>query len=399
MAKGLKNMKIVYISDTNYLPYLAKSIKSFRKYNPLAEFVVVSEQKLDIDVENIVIELPKVFRNRGNGDRITNTAYLKLFLTQLPYDKILYVDCDTLCQSPLNELWNTDCEYIALTESHNFGKKQAKAIGADKYGLTGMMLMNLKNLRKIGFTEKCLDVEQNYPTPETGWQHDETCINVAMKDKLTFIDHKWNYCHNRNYENPINECNAPILHFVGKDKQDMLETPFYDDFQYILDEIKGKNVAIVGNAQSLFDHTYGKDIDKADVVIRFNKGFPNNIVSQGKKTTILMLACDLSKTDIDFYKAKYVLNRSGIASNNAPTISKEDRNKLAQMIGSQPSSGFMAIDMCLTANAKSITLYGFDFERTKTFYNPEGYVSPHNYNKEQTLVLGYEQAGLLKLKG
>ena len=391
-------MKIIFIADKNYEQYLIRSVKSYWKYNPSAKIIVVSEQPLIIpDTENIIIELPKMFRNRGIGDRITNTAYLKLFLTKLPYDKVLYVDCDTLCQAPLNDLWNTDCRFIALTESHAYGKKQAKAIGADKYGLTGMMLMNLKNLRKIGFTEKCLDVEQNYPTPETGWQHDETCINVAMRNRLMFVDHKWNYCHNRTYDNPIKESDAPILHFVGKDKKNMLSVPFYDDLPDLLSEIKDKSVAIVGNAKSLFDYSYGKEIDKADVVIRFNRGFPNDIKSQGKKTTILMLACDLSKTDINFYKAKYVINRSGIASNDAPTISSNDRNRLAEKLGSQPSSGFMAIDLCLTAHAKSIQLYGFDFEQTPTFYNPEGYKTKHDYNKEQEIVLEYERAGLLTI--
>lgn len=177
----------------------------------------------------------------------------------------------------------------------------------------------------------------------------------------------------------------------------MKESEKYKNLLPIKQEIHGKSVAIVGNAKSLFNYSYGKDIDKADVVIRFNRGFPNDIKSQGKKTTILMLACDLSRPDINFYKAKYVINRSGIANNKVPTISKEDRNKLADKLGSQPSSGFMAIDMCLEAHAKSIHLYGFDFEATPTFYNPEGYKTKHDYNKEQEIVLEYERAGLLTI--
>lgn len=390
-------MIIVYVADKNYTKYLEKSIKSFKKFNPSAEIVVFTENKLNIDVKQYEYKLPKLFRNRGIGDRISNTAYLKLFLTKLPYDKVIYTDCDTICQSPLNELWDIPCEYINLCESHVYGKKQAKAIGSENYGLTGMMVMNLKNLRKIGFTEKCLDVEKNYPTPETGWQHDETCINVALKGKLSFVDKEWNYCHNRNYDDPINEYDAKILHYVGKDKKDMLEIPFYDEMP--LDYIKGKSVAIVGNAQSLFDKHFGKDIDSHDIVIRFNKGFPNNKESQGEKTSIVMLACELSKVDIQYYKAKYVINRREAYENPADfTISNKDRHRLAEKLGSQPSTGFMAIDMCLTAGAKSIDLYGFDFEKTPTFYNREDYKTQHDYNKEKEIVLNYEKSGLLTVK-
>lgn len=37
--------------------------------------------------------------------------------------------------------------------------------------------------------------------------------------------------------------------------------------------ICGKSVAIVGNAESLFNYKYGKDIDSHDIVIRMNLGY------------------------------------------------------------------------------------------------------------------------------
>lgn len=390
-------MIIVYVADENYVNYLEQSIKSFRKFNPAAEFVVMTERPLQVNITQFKYSLPKEYRSRDFEDRISNTAYMKLFLTELPYDKIIYVDCDTICQGSLKELWDMPCEYINICESHSYSKKQAKAIGTEKYGNTGVLVMNLKNLRKINFTEKCLEVEKSGFTPSTGWQHDETCINVAMKDYLHFIDNKWNYCHNRGYDKPIPEYQAKILHFIGKDKKDMLEMPFYDEIP--LDYIKGNNVAIVGNAQSLFDKHFGKEIDSHDIVIRFNKGFPNNKESQGEKTTIVMLACELSKPDREFYKAKYIITRSKFYENNADfTISNKDRHRLAEKLGSQPSTGFIAIDMCLTAGAKSIDLYGFDFEKTPTFYNPEDYKTQHDYRSEESIVREYEKSGLLTVK-
>ena len=391
-------MRIVYVADENYKDYLRASIQSYKKYNPKAEIIVVSEQPLDVGVKNFLIPMYKTFRNRGIGDRISNTAYLKLFLTQLPYDKIIYVDCDTICQAPLNKLWDMDCEYINIVESHAYGKKQAEALGVEKYGCSGVMVMNLKNLKQIDFTNKCLEVEKSGFIPSTGWQHDETCINLGMKGLLKFIDKKWDYCHNRTYDFPINEANAKILHYVGKNKDQMLTLQFYSSIQDVVNYIKGKRVAIVGNAKSLFDENNGKKIDDHDVIIRFNKGFITEPKRQGSRTNIIILACELSKADIDNYNADFTINRSnGYLNAVKYVISNNDRRLLKEKIGSQPSSGFMAIDLCLTAQAKSIDLFGFDFEKTPTFYTDPNYQTQHDYKTEERLVKEYENCGLLKI--
>lgn len=396
-------MKIVFCIDKAYKNLARVSIASYKKNNPEAEIIVLSQEIMPKTLgyhKNYVRKLQRSFRNRGEGDRISDTAYLKIFLTELPYDKIIYVDADTICQKPLDDMWNLPCEYINLTESHKYGKIQAKAIGNERYGLTGMMVMNLENLRKINFTEKCLEVEQEYPTPETGWQHDETCINIAMKDKLTFIDRKFNYCHNREYENPMPESEAYILHYVGKDKKDMTKGMMYIEISDMKDDIKGKSVAIVGNAKSIFDKKYGNEIDKHDFVIRFNKGFTIKPESQGTKTTFLILACPMSPEKIKSFGAKYVANRSESSKygNRVPyTLGNIERQNMKNFIGAQPSTGFMAIDICLYFEAKSIDLYGFDWEATPTFYNPSNYKTQHAYSKEREIIEEYEKNGLIKI--
>lgn len=394
-------MRIVFCIDKNYIKLATVSIESYRRHNPHAEIIVVSEEPIPKSVgydRNVIIKLERQFRNRGEGDRISNTAYLKLFLTELRYPSIIFVDADTICQKPLDDLLKIPCEYINICESHNFGKKQAQAIGNEKYGITGMMVMNLNNLRKINYTELCLDVERNYPTPATGWQHDETCINVAMGNKLKFIDKKYNYCHNRKYDNPIDEADAYIIHYVGPDKSDMFKKTAYQSVSIIKEKIKGKNVAIVGNAKSIFQRKYGEDIDDADFVIRFNRGFITKPESQGTKTGLLILACELTDQEIKSYKAEYVANRSGHYSNHVDfTIGNQERQDIKNYIGSQPSTGFMAIDICLFFEAKTINLYGFDFEATPTFYNPEGYKTQHDYAREKAIVQEYAKNGLVKI--
>ena len=396
-------MIVVYCLDDNYKELTAVSIQSVRKFNPNTKIIVVSEYNINFymdGIECVHIPLPDNMRQRNANDRISKAAYLKCFLTKLPYEKIIYLDGDTICQGPLNELWKMPCEYINLCESHKFGKKQAEELGHEKYGLTGMMVMNLDNLRKVGFSESCINVEKEFPDPPlTGWHHDETCINVAMYDKLTFIDKKWNYCHSREYDDPIPESQAKILHYVGMvSKDEMKRIPNYESIEPIKFDIKGKRVAIVGNAKSIFDFEQGSQIDSFDFVIRFNRGFITRSECQGTKTSLLILACELTSEQIQSYNSKWVANRSMHYNNPVYfTISDQDRKHLKEKLDCQPSTGFMAIDICLTAGAKSIDLFGFDFEQTPTFYNPEGYQTKHDYPKEKQIVLEYERCGLLTI--
>lgn len=376
-------MIVVYVADKNYAEYVKISSESVKRFNPDARIILVSPEPVE-GFENVVISLTREFRHNEN-DRITSATYLKLYLTQLPFDKIIYMDGDTLCQDSLDELWNMNPEYIAACETYS--EKHKQDLGYN-YALSGVMVMNLKNLRKINFTELCLS-----QTPKVKyWQHEETLINVALKDKINFIPIKWNYCHKREYKNPMIEEEAKILHICGKNKSAMFRQPFAE-IKDVLKYIKGKTVAIVGNAQSIFDKNNGKEIDDHEIVIRFNRGFPNEPESQGTKTSIIILACEMTLDEKSSYKAMYSINRSRNTRCGNYTISDHDRALLKGRLGSQPSSGFMAIDMCLVAGVKSIDLYGFD-GITPTYYNPEGYITQHNYTKEQEIIRGIEKISI-----
>lgn len=383
-------MIVVYVCDENYLGYVEKSAQSLLKIHHDARIIVVSPRKLNTKFENIVIKLPEGLRLNEN-DRITPATYLKLFLPELPFDKIIYLDGDTIVQKPLTKLWNMPCAFINLCETYS--KKHALDLGVKKYGLSGVMVMNLKALRKADFTNKCL----NSAMPDVKhWQHEETIINAVFGDKLKFIDKKYNYCHKREYDEPISEDDAVILHVCGKDKT-LMNYSLYDEIKKVKDFIKGKTVAIVGNAKSIFDKKNGKEIDSHEVVIRFNKGFITKPEAQGKRTDVLLVACELNLDEKAGYKAWFSINRSNNTRCGDMTISNEPRRRLKSLLGSQPSTGFMAIDLCRESCASRIDLYGFDFEKTPTFYNPEGYKTMHDYKSEEDFVLQMEESGFLKI--
>lgn len=393
-------MNIVYCIDNRYVELTKKSIFSILKFNPMANIIIVSE--------NIIPDLQKYtnyqfnlmqynFKQRTQNDRITKAGYLRLFLPEiLPFDRCLYLDGDTICQRPLKSLYDMDCEYINACESHSYGKQQAKELNIEKYALSGMMLMNLKALREDNFTLKCLKYQNDSLSL---WCHDETLINGAYNSKIKFIDKKYNYCHNREYDNPIPENEAYILHYVGG-RKNINEIPYvvneYSNIPEIKEFIKNKRVALVGNALSIFDKKNGKLIDSYDVIIRFNYGFVKSIESQGIKTDIHILAVNLKSEEYNLLNAKFRLNRSRICHNPCKTILWADRKRLINNC-KQPSSGFIAIDLCLSSGAKEISLFGFDFNKTMTFYNDPNYKTMHDFVKEEEYVKILEESGLIKI--
>ena len=382
-------MQIVYVADANYMGYVERSAKSLLKTNPDANIAVVSPEPVETRFENFVIPLDRTFKHRKN-DRITSTTYLKLFLTELPFDKIICLDGDTIVQQPLDELWNIDCKYINLCESHAYGKVQAKELGVSRYGLSGMMVMNLKNLRAIDYTSCCFRANPQV----TKWQHEETLINCALHSFLKFIPIKWNYCLGRAYPKPVPMSEVGILHVCGKDKSYMWSA--YHEIRPIMDYLKGKRVALVGNAQSIFGTHHGFEIDRHDVVIRFNRGFITDPEAQGTRTDVLFLATELNIDEKLQFRAKYYVNRSANTTCGDYTISNDDRARLKAWIGKQPSTGFMAIDICRECGCE-IDLYGFDFNASGTFYNPPDYKTWHDFDTEERLVRDMEERGVLTI--
>lgn len=175
----------------------------------------------------------------------------------------------------------------------------------------------------------------------------------------------------------------------------------YNDFNNLTtlkNFIKNKTVAIVGNSSKILEKTQGAEIEKHDIVIRFNKGFPQGKPKAlGKRTDILFLACTLSNLELKIFNATYTVKRSNLCQNVCNfDLSSLDRRQLKQ--GSAlPSTGFVAINFALSANAKSIDLYGFDFFKSPTYYNAPDYKTLHNGASEAEKVLEYAENNLVRI--
>lgn len=402
-----ETIRIAYACDRNYISYLKKSMESIKKYNKNVDFIVLTADKeLEIPEAKTFIFNPNsdLFKFRHN-DRMGDGVYYKLYLPLLPYDKILFIDCDVICQRPLKELWETPCDFICATQSHSYGKEQAKQLNLPKYFLSAVMLMNLEELRKQKFIERCLERLKNMPNVP---QHDETLINLEFNSQIKEIDKKFDYCKDRKYDEPISETDAYLLHYIGSDKSPMLRRTNFDNLDILKNSAKDKSIAIVGNSEKIFDTNYGQEIDNHDIIIRFNKGFPIKPESQGTRTDILFLACTLKDEELYKFKTIYTVRRSNFCGTKCMfELNPQDNYQLQQVSNdecdkrklkySQPSTGFIAINFALSTECKSIDLYGFDGFKNATYYNPKGYKTLHNGNKEIEKILEYQNSNLLKI--
>lgn len=183
--------------------------------------------------------------------------------------------------------------------------------------------------------------------------------------------------------------------------------------------IKGKNVALIGNAKSIFDgYGYGTFIDKHDVVIRLNFAYPFAINLEhpryvnpqylGKKTDLVFAANAVrllleGQQGIKGYPGmKALVHMSGGNRNSTwrkyeeqgdfVTYPKPYWTELKNLLTKRPSAGIMAFDIIERSNPLKVNMIGFDWKETKTYYNigeKNGQpIGPHDWVKEKNYILG-----------
>jgi uncharacterized Rossmann fold enzyme len=188
-------------------------------------------------------------------------------------------------------------------------------------------------------------------------------------------------------------------------------------FNQLQEYINGKSVAVVGNAESLLSKNQGNEIDAHDVVIRFNKGCQIiNSKHQGTKNDITILQHFLIRhkkyhiNNRHLKKCKYVLHIF-----NETEFTKDAHNitqipnsivtpillKFTSQLGDPapgediigPTNGGLCIALLSSKHFEpsKITLFGFDFKKTKSVTKIRQKKEPrigekHNYFKEEDYI-------------
>lgn len=229
-------ISVVYICDEYYLMPTCVSIQSIyaNKKNSVYNIYILGVELSDkskkliesIKLKDINIKL-LTFENKYEYINTTHVYVSKaaLFKFDIPLilknlNKVLYIDSDTIVTDDLAELYNTDLtDYYAgvvkdLTSLYVF--KDNERVGTQFYFNSGMMLLNLDNLRKDDIPQKLLQYKLNSSSVK---YMDQDCFNVVLASKLKFLSTEYNFMTSNEelYDKNICEKNLKkpvIVHFT-----------------------------------------------------------------------------------------------------------------------------------------------------------------------------------------
>ena len=203
-SENLSPIKIVYISDNNYVNYLRTSIKSIvanKKKNSKVEIYVIgvnlskknSKKILRESKNNVHISLIKTsgkdlkfLKGRSSLNRhVTGADNAKFFISSFlkNVDKVLYLDSDTIILKDLSELYNTnlDDNYVGAVDDWQTGWYENKS---KRYFNNGVMLLNLKKILEDDIETKLIDFKLNDKINRFVTQD---AFNNIMYDKVVFL--------------------------------------------------------------------------------------------------------------------------------------------------------------------------------------------------------------------
>lgn len=134
---------------------------------------------------------------------MTAIAYARLLIPELILEsRVLYLDSDTLVFSDVAELWNdaslkgemlcavADTETLCLADD---SKAACNLLGLPKdrkYFNSGVLLMDLDQLRANKFSDKCIRFQIKHG--DICRFHDQSPINFIYSDRIREISLKWN---------------------------------------------------------------------------------------------------------------------------------------------------------------------------------------------------------------
>ena len=208
----MDTLNVLYSTDSNYAPHAAASIYSLLDHN--RDFETINIYIIDDNISGEYKEkFKKIAENFSNAGIIfypfeklkpklqiketwyAMVGYARLMLSEITEaEKVLYIDCDTIINGSLKELWETDIEgYCIGGVQDNPALYAVEAIGMDdsnRYINGGVMLINLKKWRDDSIEEKIIQMIKDH----NGFvfHHDQGIVNGVCKNSIKILHPKFN---------------------------------------------------------------------------------------------------------------------------------------------------------------------------------------------------------------
>ena len=227
LVKKKKVVPVFLTITDDYAKYAAACINSLMRHvNPERSYrVIVMHDKLSLRnrvrlrnlvTKNCAIEFHKMKYNlymrvilkycstkTGSGDFYSSAVYLyRTFIARLfpQYDKAVYVDADTILVGDVGELYDVDLGENVMAARVDpkvqavpeFAKYVEKAVGvpAKEYVNSGVLVMDLKKLRKLHYITRMTDLMKEFDASLVA--PDQDYLNVILKGRILHLPAVWN---------------------------------------------------------------------------------------------------------------------------------------------------------------------------------------------------------------
>ena len=176
-------------------------------------------EKYLLDLEIIYFDV-NLFENWRIVGHFSQVIYSKFLIPELVNEaKVVYIDSDVLVLKPLEILYEIDvgdCPVAGVKDPNGEAFSPIARHADDTYINTGVMVMDLNNLRKDHFRKKCSDLYETYK--DSLKMPDQCIINKYAESKKYILDENWNIQIPSNMITPnhwdIVIKDASIMHFI-----------------------------------------------------------------------------------------------------------------------------------------------------------------------------------------
>lgn len=187
-------------------------------------FHIIGVNTLEFEgIKTICYEKPDIsmLKYTNQMAHITMTATYRLFAPLIleNIDKVIYLDSDLIVLDDIKKLWEFEPEYIAGVLDPMYKKQAKKNNLHHAYINSGVMVLNLKNLRKLNYLERIKNTQNG------GYNLsllDQDIINIAFGDVIEHLPVEWNVYAKKYSETTYDMIearnNPSIIHWCGFEK-------------------------------------------------------------------------------------------------------------------------------------------------------------------------------------
>lgn len=302
-----REIPIFFTIDDGYAPFLAVALNSAiknsnpqRRYNAIVLHQDLNETNIaklkSLETENFKISLTPMkanfdalddrMSNRLRCDYFTLTIYFRLFIPAMfpQYDKGIYIDSDVVLTSDIAELYDIEigdnligaCNDLSIADIPPLVAYTENAVGVNKheYINSGVLLMNLKQMREVDLEGHFLNLLNTYHFDSIA--PDQDYLNAMCNGKIYYLDESWDAM--------PNDATPPLAH-TKLIHYNLFSKPWcYDGIQYgeefwkyaedsgYLDEIKAYKAAYTEEKKKA-------DSECLELLVRRGSEIPDNEIT------------------------------------------------------------------------------------------------------------------------